>query len=47
MSPAGYDILESAIEHIWGRTDEEILNQIMIAFITGYATGTEQVYYKG
>ena len=47
MSQEGYDILTGTISTIWGKTTDDMVNQIMIAFIAGYATGSRQVEYKG
>ena len=45
MSKEGYAILESAILAKWDG-DSQVVNEIMIAFIAGYATGSRQVTYK-
>lgn len=47
LSEEAYDIITSALIQVWDEMDSFVLNQIMIAFVAGYAAGKGQVKYNG
>lgn len=46
MTSDAYDVLQAAINRKWGTEPDEVINEIMIAFIAGYAVGKGEVQLK-